>query len=219
MLGDSDDEMSHTSLCNMSVEPARKPAFVSFLCVTSSSASTGHAVASTKAYLTDRTTDSRHTGKAVREIHADATGGRGHERRSARRHKARPLWHGSVMQEPKPMPKQFHFVVMNRRCNGVLCSVQDYRYLSAPMASAYIRCIHLLITRMNSTPHSRIASHRPVFTRLLSFSHCPHPDLVYHIQPCAVPQGLDLGLSSLCTIEQQCESLTEARRVDGVVAG
>ena len=35
MLSDSvDDEMSHTSLCNLSVEPARKPAFVSFLCVT-----------------------------------------------------------------------------------------------------------------------------------------------------------------------------------------
>ena len=50
-LSDSvDDEMSHTSLCNMSVEPARKPAFVSFLCVTPSYASTGHAVASTKAY-------------------------------------------------------------------------------------------------------------------------------------------------------------------------
>jgi hypothetical protein len=51
MLSDSDDEMSHTSLCNMSVEPARKPAFVSFLCVTwSYASSTGHAVASTKAY-------------------------------------------------------------------------------------------------------------------------------------------------------------------------
>jgi len=46
----STDEMSHTSLCNMSVEPARKPAFASFLYVTPSYASTGHAVAGTKAY-------------------------------------------------------------------------------------------------------------------------------------------------------------------------
>jgi len=69
------------------VKPARKAAFVIPFCVASSYALKDMRWPARK--HTDRTIDSRDYGKAVREIHADATGGRGHEGRSARGHKVR----------------------------------------------------------------------------------------------------------------------------------
>ena len=103
---------------------------------------------------TDRTTDSRHTGKAVREIHADATGGRGHARRSARGHKVRPV---ARQCDAGTQSDAETIRLLQSIHSGVMCCVGGMAISERADESAYIRCINLIIARVNPTPHSRIA--------------------------------------------------------------
>ena len=104
---------------------------------------------------TDRTTDTTQPGRAVREVHADATGGRGHERRSARDHKLRPVTRqcdAGTQNDAETIPF----------CSGKppsqWCDVSEVELLLSVLAKgAYIRCmrcescLHVLVT-----PRSRI---------------------------------------------------------------
>ena len=87
---DSEEEVSHTSLCDMDVVKPEVPARPHL-----SPSSCNIVVCLHNGTCSDRdeSTPTAHLleSACVREIHADATGGRGYERRSARGHKVRSV--------------------------------------------------------------------------------------------------------------------------------
>jgi hypothetical protein len=109
-----------------------------------------------KSILTARPTRVSQSGKATREreIHADATGGRGHARRSARGHKVRPV----ARQCDAGTQRDAETIrLLQSIHSGLMCCVGGMAISERADESAYIRCINLIIARVNPTPHSRIA--------------------------------------------------------------